>query len=178
MEEKTRSNTANSLNFGMITGGAMIVFSLLLFILDMHLNRSVSWIGYLVMLAGMVYGTLEYRKKYTGGFLSYGKAFTSCFMIGLFAGILASAYFFVFVQFIHPGFIGEMLDQTRISMAESRPGMSEEQIEEAVEMSAKFMSAPWMAVWGLIAYTASSAVLSLLAAIFLKKEDTSLNSNF
>jgi len=176
MEEKPRSVLSNGFYYGMIIGGAMIVFSLILFLLDLHMNKSVTWISYLILAAGMVWGTIEYRKKYSNGFLTYGKAFLSCFWIGLFAGVLASVYLYVFVQFIHPGFISEILDQTRASIAESRPEMTEEQIEQAVEISAKFMSAPMMAIWGTVTYAAISAIIGLIAAIFLKKEDPTLNT--
>ncbi len=177
MEEKPRSVISNGIYYGLISGGAMIVFSLIMFLLDLYLNKTVGWIGYVFLIAGMIWGTLEYRKKYSNGFLSYGKAFSSCFWIGLFAGILASFYLFLFVQFIHPGFINELLDQMRTNMLTSNPEMSDDQIEQAVSMSSKFMSPVMMTVWGLAAYTALSAVIGLILAIFLKKEDPSLNTS-
>jgi len=88
MEEKKHSVSANSLNYGLITGGVMIVFNLILFISNLYMNQSLGYIGYLFMLGGMVWGTLEYRKKLQNGFMTYGEAFSSCFLIGLFAGIL------------------------------------------------------------------------------------------
>ena len=108
MENKPRSIFANSLIYGLMTGGAIIVYSLLLFLLDMHLNKSVSWISYVILIGGMVWGTIEYRKVTNNGFMTYGNAFLSSFLIGLCAGILASIYMLVFVKFIHPGFIQEM----------------------------------------------------------------------
>jgi hypothetical protein len=176
MEEKPRSVLSNGLFYGLITGAAMIVFSLIMFLLDLYLNRTINWIGYVFLIAGMVWGTHEYRKKYANGFLTYGKAFGSCFWIGLFAGVLSSVYLFVFIQFIHPGFINELLDQTRATIASSSPEMTEEQIEQAVSISAKFMSPVMMTVWGLVTYTAISAIIGLILAIFLKKEDPSLKT--
>jgi len=176
MEEKPRSVFSNGVFFGLITGVVLIVFSLIMFLLDLYLNRAVSWIGYLFLIAGMIYGTLEYRKKYANGFLTYGKAFLSCLWIGLFAGILSSLYFFVFIKFIHPGFTNELLEQARQSMMTSQPDMSEDQVEQALAISAKFMNPGMMVIWGLVTYTAISAVLGLIMAIFLKKEDPSLNA--
>ncbi len=176
MEEKPRSVISNGIYYGLIAGAAIIVFSLIMFLLDLYLNKAVNWIGYVFLIAGMIWGTLEYRNKYSNGFITYGKAFSSCFWIGLFAGILASVYFFVFIQVIHPGFINEMLDQIRANIVASKPDMSEEQIEQAVSMSAKFMSPAMMSVWGFAAYAAMSAIIGLILAIFLKKEDPSLNT--
>jgi hypothetical protein len=176
MEEKPRSVISNGIYFGLITGGVLIFFSLIMYLLDLYMNQAVNWIGYIFLLAGMIWGTLEFRNKHNNGFLSYGKAFSSCFWIGLFAGILASVYLFVFVQFIHPGFINELLDQMRTNMLTSNPNMSEDQIEQAVAVSSKFMSPLMMTLWGLAAYAAMSAIFGLIIAIFLKKEDPSLNA--
>ena len=176
MEEKQRSGMSNGLFYGAITGVAIIIFSLIMFLLDLYLNKSVSWISYLVLATGMLLGTLDYRKKHTNGYMTYGKAFTACFWIGLFAGILASLYMFVFAQFIHPGFVQELLDQVRTNMLTAKPDMSEEQVEQAVAVTAKFMSPIMMTIWGLVGYAASSAVIGLILAIFLKKEDPALKA--
>ena len=176
MEEKPRSVLANGVYYGLITGAALIVFSLIMFLLDLYLNRTVNWFGYIFLIAGMVWGTIEYRKKYSNGFLTYGKAFTSCFWIGVFAGILSSVYLFIFTQFIHPGFINELLDQTRAGIMTASPDMSDEQIEQAVEMSAKFMTPVMMTIWGLVMYTIISAIAGLILAVFLKKEDPTLKN--
>jgi hypothetical protein len=176
MEEKPRTVISNGVYFGLITGGVIILFSLIMFLLDLYMNKAVNWIGYIFLIAGMAYGTLEFRKKYSNGFLTYGKAFSSCFWIGLIAGVLASVYLFVFVQFIHPGFINELLDQARTNMLTARPDMSDEQLEQALEMSAKFMSPVMMTIWGLVIYAAASAIIGLILAIFLKKENPSLNT--
>jgi hypothetical protein len=81
------------------------------------------------------------------------------------------------VQFIHPGFINELLDQARANIMTSSPDMSDEQIEQAVEMSAKFMTPVMMTIWGLVTYAAISAIIGLILAIFLKKEDPSLKTS-
>ncbi|MEI6434223.1 MAG: DUF4199 domain-containing protein [Bacteroidota bacterium] len=176
MEEKPRSALSNGIYYGMIVGAAIIVFSLLLFLMDLHMNKSVSWISYLILCAGLILGTLDFRKKHSNGFLTYGKAFVSCFWIGLFAGLLASIFTFVFAKYIHPGFINEILDQTRASLLEKRPEMTDEQVEQAVEITAKFVSPPFMALGSVFMYAGASAILGLILAIFLKKEDPSLNS--
>lgn len=154
----------------------MIILSLVLFLLNQHMNRALTWTTYIVMIAGMVYGTMEYRKK-NNGFLSYGQAFGSCFWIGLFSGVLSIIYFVVFVTYIHPGFMNETMDLARQNMIDSQPDMSEEQIEKAMEITSKFMSIPGMAIIGLVTGVAASAVFGLILAIFLKKEDPSLNAS-
>lgn len=54
--------------------------------------------------------------------------------------------------------------------------LSEEQIETALSYTAKFTTPVMMMVWGFITYIVISAIIGLLAAIFIKKEDPSLNA--
>jgi hypothetical protein len=173
MEEKPRSVSMNALWFGVITGAVLILYSLLLFLAGMHTNKYLGWVGYVILIGGMVWGTLEYRKKYLGGFMPYGKAFISCFMTGLYAGIILAVYMFVFSKFIHPGLVQEMLDISRQAMYESNANMTDEQVEQALAISAKFMTPVMMAIWTFVGYIIASAIIGLLAAIFLKKEDRS-----
>ena len=170
MEEKKRSVSANALNYGLITGAVMIVFNLILFISNLYMNRTLGYIGYVFMLGGMVWGTLEYRKKLENGFMTYGEALTSCFLIGLFAGILGVIYIVIFAKFINPGFINEIVEQARAQM-QSKNNLTEDQIETALDYTKKFTTPVWMAIWGLLGSAFMSLILGLLAAIFLKKVD-------
>jgi len=175
MEEKKPSSAANALNYGLITGAVLIVYSLILYIANLYLNKSLGYVGYVFLLGGMVWGTLEYRKKAVNGFLTYGQAFSSCFLIGLFAGILGSIYMFIFAQFINPGFVNEIIDQARVSM--QGKNMTDDQIETALEYTRKFTSPVMMMIWGLVGYTLISLVLGLIAAIFLKKVDANATTS-
>jgi hypothetical protein len=172
MEEKKRSLSVNALNYGLITGGVMIVFNLILFISNLYMNQSLGYIGYLFMLGGMVWGTLEYRKKLQNGFMTYGEAFLSCFLIGLFAGILGVIYTVIYTKFINPGFINEIVEQARIKM-QAKNNLTEDQIETALDYTRKFTTPLWFAILGLLASAFMSLILGLLAAIFLKKVDPS-----
>ncbi len=60
-------------------------------------------------------------------------------------------------------------------MVNTNPEMSEDQLETALAMTEKFTTPVMMMVMGFITYTVLSAVISLIASIFLKKEDTSLS---
>ncbi len=176
MEEKTRTTTVNGIYFGLATGAGLVVLSLILFLTDLLMNRWLSSVGYLILIAGMVYGTLEYRKNYLSGFMSYGKAFSVLFKIGMFAGLVSAIYMFVFAEFIHPGFVQEILEKSREEMLSKNPNLTEEQLEMGLSWAAKFTSPVAMMIIGFLMNLLASAVIGLIAATFLKKEDTSLNT--
>lgn len=169
MEEKKRSVTINSLNYGLITGAVIIVYSLLLYIANLYMNKGLGFVAYVFLLGGMFWGTLEYRKKSMNGYMTYGQAFSSAFLIGLFAGIIGTIYMFIFVQYINPGMVNEIIEQTRVKLQDQN--LTEDQIESALDYTRKFTTPLMMTIWGLVAYTLISLVLGLLSAIFLKKPD-------
>jgi hypothetical protein len=175
MEEQPKSSSKNSLTYGLITGVVMIVYSLILYLLNLHLNKYLGYVSFLFLVAGMVYGTLQYKKT-LGGFIAYGKAFSSGFMIGLYAGIVAAIYGFLFYQFIAPNVIQELLSMSRENIMASSPQLTDDQLEQAMNMTSKFMTPPIMAVFSLIYFAIASLVISLIAAIFLKKEDNSVQA--
>jgi hypothetical protein len=174
MENQQKSIGANALIFGAVTGAALIVYSLLLFILNLYMNTFLGYLNYVIMVGGMVWGTLQYRKQQSNGLLSYGKAFTSSFLIGVIASVISIIYFFIYIKFINTGLITEMLEQTRLKMEAKSADISEEQMEKALAITAKFMQPGWMVVFGLLMYLFFSAVFAALTSIFLKKEDKSI----
>jgi len=172
MEEKTRSTTVHGMYYGLITGLAIVIFSLILFISDLYQNQWINSIGYLFLIAGMVYGALEYRKKYNHGLMTYGKAFSSCFMTGLFAGLVVAIYMYVFAQYIHPGFAQEILEKSREKLMTQHPDMPDDQVEIAMQWTAKFTTPLMMMIWGFVAYVFFTVIIGLIASIFLKKEES------
>ena len=177
MEEKPRSSTVHALYYGLITGAAMIVYSLILYIANLYMNRTLGLVSMALLIGGMVWGAVEYRKSYLNGFMTYGQAFSSCFMIGLFAGILSAIYMFGFAEFINPNFSQEILEKARQGMVESGQKMTEEQMDQAMVWTERFTTPVMLCVWGFITHVFFSAILALLTAIFLRKEDKSLTSN-
>jgi hypothetical protein len=175
MEEKPKSSTSNALNYGLITGAVMIVYSLVLYLLNLHLNKYLGYISFLILVAGMAYGTIQFRNKVLNGFISYGKAYSSGFMIALFAGILGAIYSFIFYKFIAPDVVRELLDMVRQNIITKSPEMTDEQIEQAMNMTAKFMTPPLMGIFFLLYCLIVAAIGALITSVFIKKEDKSVS---
>lgn len=100
MTENRPSNVKVALNNGIILGAALILFSLLLYIIDVPYTSKASWISYLIIVIGAVLAIKQWRDKYNDGYLSYGGAFSNGFLTLLFAGILASVWTGIFFSVI------------------------------------------------------------------------------
>jgi len=177
MEEKPRSSMVQSLYYGLITGVVLVVYSLILYIANLYMNRPLGYVSMVLLVGGMVWGTYEFRTKYSNGFLTYGQAFKLSFMIGLFSAVITAVYTFIFAEFIYPGLAQEILEKAREEMINSSTTYTEEQIEMGLEWTRKFTSPVMMAILDVITKAFFSVILALLAALFLKKEDPSLKTS-
>ncbi len=173
METKAQSPAGNALLYGAIVGVISILYTLILYLANLYMINWLQYISLIFMIGGMVLGTLNYREKIAGGYLTYGKAFLSNFLIGLFAAILSSIFFFFYVKYINTGLIDEMMEVGRQKM-EAAGNLSEEQLDKAVSIQSKFMSPVVMTLTGIVFNAFVSVVLGLIVALFLKKEDKNL----
>jgi hypothetical protein len=176
MEEKPRTSTVHSLYYGLITGVALIILSLILYISNLYMNRPLGYLSLALLVAGMVWGTFEYRKSYLNNFMTYGQAFTLCFLIGLFTAILTAIFSYIFAAFIYPGLTQEILQKAREEIESGGQQITEEQMEVALDWTRKFTTPVMLAIMDLVTKTFFSVILALLAAIFLKREDKSLKT--
>lgn len=180
METKPRTLINNSLIYGLLTAAISIVFSVVAYILDVPFKSPVMFFSLVILLAGLVYGTLQYKNVYLGGNISFGKAFLSAFIIVLTAAVVSAVYSYVFLSFIDPAYleriIQQSMDQTEAKLVAK--GLSEDQMAPALAMTRKFMSPLMISIMSIISTAVFGAILSLIAAAFLKKEDKSFDGQF
>ncbi len=171
MEEKQNSLGIHTLIYGVCTGLALIVFTLIMYVSNLYMNKTLGYLSFLIMIAGMVIGSIQYRKVQLKGYMTYGQAFSVNFLIGLFATIVSVIFFFFYIRYINTGMIDELLAQARISIEAKAGSMSEDQIDKAMSMTERFMTPVWMVVLGFLGNAFWAAVFSLVIAIFLRKND-------
>jgi len=171
MEEKKTSYGKLTLYYGLIVGGLLVLLSLILYISDVGRESYLNSIQYLILLGGIIWGSKTYRDMYLDGNITYGKSFSVGFMIGLFASILSSIYIFLFFQYFDPGMMTEILNNTEQNLLKANPNISDADLEMALKYSAKFTTPVMIAVWSFLANVIVSVILSLIVAIFIKREN-------
>lgn len=170
MEEKEMTINRNSLNSAIPVSVAVIVLSILYYVFDISGRGIWGYIMYAILLAGIVWGTLQLRDKHRGGVLTYGQSFTSGMLIGLYTGIISAVYTFIFYKFFAPEQIQVLLDRVEEEMLIKSPELTDQQLEMALSMTAKFMTPFGLAFSSLFGMFIAGLILSLIASIFLKRE--------
>jgi prepilin signal peptidase PulO-like enzyme (type II secretory pathway) len=168
MEENKSSFMKSSLYWGVILGVVLIIYSLLLYFVDLSYEKWVSWISYVIFIGGIIISTISYRNNELGGTITYGQALGFGTMVILFAAVISAIYSFIFMQFIDPGSIDKILQMAEEQMIER--GIPEDQIEMGLEMQRKFMK-PWLI--SLISVPGSvlfGFIFTLITSIFIQKK--------
>lgn len=173
METNSKSSFKKlALNYGLLTGLFSILLSVIVYVMGSYLVKP-WWSTVLITLAGFgitYYAILQYRSL-LNGFLTLGQAMKLGVAIALIAGIVAALSNYVFVTYIEPGLIDEMIELGRQQLEESGNSLSDEQIEMSLEMSKKFMQ-PWMmAAMGVISSVFMGVIYSLVAGLILQKKN-------
>lgn len=169
MENKP-STTILSLGYGVIIALAIIVFSLILFLLNLSKGSGLEYLSYLILLAGLFLAQTNFRNKYQGGFITYGKAFTVGMLTSLFLSVIMGIYTYIFFQYIDPGAMEEAMTMAEQKMMDR--GMSDMEIEQGMAIARKFQGVGMYTFFAIVGNFVIGMIFSLITAIFVKKEDT------
>ena len=128
MNEQTVSPGSVGVRYGIITGFVSIIYSLVLYMTGLHLNKGLSYLGTIIPIVGIVMAYLYYKRE-NGGFMSYGQGLGTGTILATVSGVLSGTFTYIYMKFID----GNILEQIRNASIEEmeNKGMSEEQIEQA-----------------------------------------------
>ena len=171
MENNNQNSFLKStMNYGAMLGLAIVVYSLILWMLGLSLSKPLGYVSLLIMIAGIYLGLKLFRDQDSGGYLTYGRALGAGTMIVLFASIITAFYTYIMFKFLDPGLIEKMMLMAEEQMYEK--GISDDQIEMAMKAQSMFVKPGVMAIGGLVYSVFLGFIFTLIIAIFVKKDPT------
>lgn len=159
------TTTSAGVRYGLLTGIASVILSLVLYATNLE-QSPVRWISMFVLAGGIVLAH-KFFKQHNNGFMSYGQGLGIGAIIGVVSGLLSGIYMFVYTQFINPDFLTISLNKARADM-EARGNLSDEQIEQGLQMSSKFMDGPFLYIGAILGTLFFAFLLALIIAAFTK----------
>ena len=157
-----------TLGYGVLIALALIVFSLVVYLVNIELPVLVLIVTLVILLVGIVLAQLNYRSKYLGGYIEYGKAFTIGFLTTLFLAVIVTVYTFIFYKYINPGAFEEQLAKAEQDMIAQ--GRSESEVELGMKWYSMFANPGMSALMALIMNLILGTIFSLITSIFVKQE--------
>jgi hypothetical protein len=163
-----------ALIYGAIVGFVSILIGVILYIMDMSTKGWVNIVTSLVTLVVLVYCLVAYRKEYLGGFASYGQILLMAVMIGIVSSVLSTIYSYILMGVIDP----ELIDKLRLAQEQkifSNPRIPESAHESVMARLDKGFNLKRMLIMGSIVGLLWNTIIGLIAAAFIKKEETPAN---
>lgn len=171
MENQPITTKKIALNYGAILGVASILLSVILYVLNMHMEQNfvTGLIGIIIIGVVVVMGISKFKKA-NGNVLSLGKALKTGLGIAAIGGLIAVIYTLIFMFVIEPDYMAQMGDIQREAMLEQNPNMTQEQLDAAEQWMSMF-SSPWMiSIMSMIYTLFIGFIVSLVAGLIMKND--------
>jgi len=172
MEQK--STFFPALQFGLLTGLAMVVYTLVLYLAGVDMHSYWNLLSYVFFIGGLLWGITSIREKQLEGVMSYGKAFGTGFWITLFVAIVLGIFAYFYLKDINPGALADATAKAEDKILASNPNISDADLQKALGMVKVFTNPIMSAVTQLISNLIAGTIFSLIIAIFAKREDRTL----
>ena len=171
MEEKVKAPFwKQALIYGLILGIVSVFLSLVFYFIGMSTESWVGWITGAVGIALLVYLMIQYRNVHLGGYATFGQMFTIALVAGIVSTIIAAAYSYILYTVIDPG----LIDQIKIVAEEkimSNSRIPESMYDDIFERMEKRTTAVYIVKMSLIMGPVINAIIALIVAAFIKKEE-------
>jgi len=173
MEETSTTATVSTRSVGIRYGLIMGVIGIALFVVfiaaDVDIQGPARWLNVLV-LAVMIFLAHKYFKDNGDGFMTIGQGTGIGFWMCLVSSSISSVFTYVYVKFIDAGFIQQMMDKTREGM-EEKGTMSEEQVDQAMSITSKFMTPEMMLIFGMVFGILFGVLIALVVGLFTQRKN-------
>jgi len=172
MENQKSASTSIMLNYGLILGFVSILIAVANFafgdVYKPHWGMQAVSVAATIII--IVFGLKKIKENNTG-FLSLSKSLKTGLGIALISGIVFIVYFFVFVNYIEPDYFANAQKVAEVTIMETYPNWSDEQIEAAMAMSKKMSGIGMTSAMVMVMSLFFGFIISLIAGLIMKKTE-------
>jgi Protein of unknown function (DUF4199) len=171
MEDKVSVWKANLTN-GLILGLTGIVYSLLMYFLDLSLNKSLGYLFMVVMAVLLYFLIKSYRDSSLHGYITYGQSLGAGVVIFLYYSIITAVFTYILYKFIDSGLITKQLAMVEETLV--KRNTPQQAIDAAMAFQKKIMVPGFMAPISILGNMFFGTIISLIVSIFTRKEGNPL----
>jgi hypothetical protein len=171
MEQNVNVWKANLTN-GLILGLIGIVYTLVMYFLDLTFNRVQGLVFLLILIFMIFYLVKSYRDNNMHGNITYGQAVGAGVVIFLYYSLIMAVFIYILYAVIDTGLVAKQLAFTEEMMA--KRGMPQEAMDAAMEIQRKIIKPGIIAPMGIFSNMLTGVIMSLIVAIFVKREGNPL----
>jgi len=172
MENTTQSapnGMSIGIRFGLFLGLFSIVYFLALAVSNINPQSGIwNWLGILFMIVALFLAHKNFKDS-GDGFMSYGQGVGIGFWVTAISTLLSAVFSYIYMKFIDTGYLDMIKDKQMEEFAER--GMSEEEIDQAMQFASAFTSPEMILVFGVLAGVFFGMIIVLLVTIFTQKKN-------
>ncbi len=169
MEENQPKTGKYALIFGGLAGLTGIVFSVMLYMMDMQYEQGIGIqaVQFGILAVFVVFAIMQFKKA-NEGYLSVVQAVKIAPGVAVISFIIGILWFLIFSNIIEPDFMANSMQIGKQKAMEQNPELTSEQLDQGMEMQQKFF---WviMAVFMLIS-ALFATVVGLITGLIMKKQ--------
>jgi len=161
--------------YGAIMGAVSVFVSLVFYFLGLTAVSWTQWASIIISLGVLVYVLLAYRKEHLGGFASFKQIFLMALMVGVISSIISSVFSLILFN-MDP----ELIESIRIAAQEkimNNPRIPESMYDSFFERMEKNFEPTRMFIQSMIGGIFGTAIIGLIAAAFIKREQSPLDAS-
>lgn len=153
--------------YGLIMSVISIVMFLGMSFANVDMSSGIGrWVSIPIVFV-VLYLAQKYFMDNGDGFMTYGQGIGITWWFSLVSIVVYCAFFFAYISFIDGSFV-ETIKQQQIQQMQER-GMSDEQIDQAMSISAMFMTPGMITIFAVVFGLIGNMVCGLILTIFTQK---------
>jgi hypothetical protein len=157
-----------ALKWGLIAALASIFYTTISFNTDLWKNWGVNLFVSLALYFGIMYLAMKEFKQLNNGYMTFTEGLSIGTLLSATSGIIGMAYDMIYKKFIDPSLVTQQLEMAREQY--EKFGLSEEQIEEAMEKAASSTSGGLTYLLGVLFIVFFGFIAALIMSAIMKKE--------
>jgi hypothetical protein len=165
----------NSLIYGLIIGCLTVLYQAVIYIFGMMNNNALGNIVFFLLVIGILLSVRHYRDHVKGGLISFKEAFNVGFLTSTITGIIGAVFSYFQYKYLSPHTVNDLLAVAQESLLSK--GIPEDQVELQSAILQKIISPTFLAIAYFLSMLFWGAILSLVTAAILKREENPLKSN-
>lgn len=166
-----KANLTNGLIFALIG----IVYSLVMYFLDLSFNKVQGWIFLVIQIIILYFLIKSYRDNYKFGYLTYGQALGTGMIIFLYYAVIMAIFTYILYAVIDPDLADKQLAFAEEEML--KRGLPEAAVEAGMKVQEKIMRPGILAPISIFGSMIQGLIMSLIVAAFVRKEGNPLIDN-
>lgn len=161
------------MNYGAYLGLGLVLISFTVYILGLEEQKSIipSLLNNFLIIGAIAYSVKMYRDNFNNGFISYSQSLKIGTSVVFFASVILAFYTYIFVTFINPEYLENIIKIAEQEILNSDPEISDEDLDLALSMTQKMLQPQWMSTLSVLGGTFMGFFYSLIISFFVKKDD-------